>query len=464
MVDAFIKFEDENHLFDRHIGDFYYWHYIRYEIYKRVFWREALISQAGDKPKLKDLMTMLYCALFRNTWFVHKHVDILALGYPRKIKNADGTREDPYIEPIVKNTRYSSLTLEVYSRQSDNIDSEHRYVRFIQDTMLHSKLAERFLLSSEKEKLREEAENIAGLFAGLYDSVNVGTFYNVLKNVYSIRKVFKRKFKKLLKRTTPYCIIATPGYTERAMALNELALEYGIPTVEIEHGFFTEDAVPQNFYKKQMIRSYPQYFFANSQYKPDNVRFPIDKDHVKVVGSPYLEKRVKNRKSKMIKGEIVLLDDNKYSNILLDFADKLLKYLSDNKLSDYHVTLKAHPANKCDSPTWERLKERSDVTCIIGIKGKSVYDCLERAEVVVGICSSTLFEAQAYGCRVCAIKCEGSKMMRRFAEQGYGAYVSEPSDIFSKSNQKRQKELWRPDALQCTLREIEKLIERVKEK
>ena len=429
-VDTFIKFEDEHNLFDRHIGDFYYWHYIRYGIYKQIFGREMLPSRKADKPKPKDYMRMLYCALFRNTWFVTKH---------------------------------SSLTLGVYSRQFDNIDSDPKCVRFVQDAVLCGKINSKFLSRKEKVEMQREAEYIYALLSCFNSPPSTDAIYRDLSSEYCLRKAFLPKSKKILKKTTPHCILATPGYTVPAMVLFELALELNIPTVEIEHGFFTEEAVPQNFFRKQLIRSYPQYFFANSQYKPDNVRFPIDNDHVKVVGSPYLEKRVKNRKSQMIKGEIVLLDDNKYSDILLEFGEKLLEYIKESRL-DYHITVKAHPANKCNTPAWERVKKCADITCITGIMGKNVYDCLEEAEIVVGICSSTLFEAQAYDCQVCVIKDDASKMMDKFVEQGYGTYVTNPADIFEKSGEENGKELWHPDALQCTLREIDMLIEQTKEK
>lgn len=453
MVEHFLKFEDENNLFARNIKGFYYWAYIRFEVYTGLFEHR---SKYITPLKVKDIITMVKLALFRNSKRIYGTTDILAMGYPRKIFEK-GILKDPYIGPIVENERFTSVVLERYSRMFALSNDEK--IVYLQDAELKVKLYRKLLNRKTRNKIDEEIDYLSKIVKDSFCMIlNKNEIRNKLISDYSMWCIYQDVYRKILTKIKPKCIIETPGYASHNQVLNEVSKELMIPTIEIEHGFILESHVPYNFYRKMTIKSFPDYIFVGSDYQKKYPRFPIDKDHIKVVGSPFLEERVKKRTTMLDEHNILIVGGVSYSIMLANFVDKLVDYLRKNKKYEYTISYKVHPKDYSHKYIDMGIKY-PEINFVIGTNGKSLYDCLETAGIVIGFFTSSLFEAQAFGARVYILRGDTNQEFSRMVEDGYMAFIEEPEEIFEKKNFSL-KPLWKLNAMDSTLNEISKIIER----
>ena len=462
MVDEFLALEEKYNLFDNNYNGFCYWPYIRYEVFTYIYYSENT-DKKNKTIKIRDLLVKLKCVVLKNTWFYSKKIDLLAMGYPRRIKHENGEYIDPYIGIIADNIGVRTLVLEKYRRQFDNYDGRKNHL-YIEDAEVYSKLIRKLTPKKTKQELYEKSSHISKLIQNeLGYEVKTEKIYTKLLSSYSVWKTYRKKYRKLLSKCKPFCIIETPGYADHIQVLNEIAKEYYIPTVEIEHGFGREEHVPWNYSRKRRIMSSPDYFFCGSQYTKDNIRLNLQESHIIVVGNCYLDQRVRNRKKYTDPNEILVLGDLFYSDELLDFVVELTEYVRQNSLNNIHITYKAHPKDSCTSRNYGLIKKSyPEIELITGTQGKSVYDCLEYSGKVVGIFTSTIFEALAYGAEVYALKSEGSKDLYNFVKQGYITIVCEPRELFENKKKKENRLLWRINAMENIFTELKKIIDEKK--
>lgn len=470
ISEQFLEFENKKRLFEDSIEGFQYWPYIRFEVYT---WTSSNVQRKYDEKskrknlqdKAKGVIWKFWLALSHNTFKCHKHVDVLAMGYPRWIKNQNGVLLDPYVEYLTKHLTWSSQVIERYLPAYKNYDSKTGYRVYTEDAELISKIRAYFLSKKKKRLIFNKCKTISDYIKDEFGiDIDINLIMRKMIKSYTMWITYRKKYQKLLIRTTPFCILEAPGYSDSSQIMNEIAKEMSIPTIEIEHGWISENNIPYNYIDEINIKSFPEHIFVCSEYQKTNVRFPIPSENIHVVGFPFLEEQVEVNKLKN-KNTILLLGNVMYlGDAINKFAIRLVKYIKDSSI-DYKVVFKAHPKDPCQSCDYDKLRENSDIVEIVsGTHDKSVYDCLGNASIVIGTSTSTLYEAKAFGGRVYILRAPDSEIMKNFVEQGYSIFINNPEDIFHNHTENLKKDLWPLNALEKSIIEISNIIEKQKKR
>ena len=247
-VNDILKFEKSHRLKERSIYGINYWYCRRTRTLNDII--STACGQQGmcDKEKVKKikfLMTRNYIGKEYN------NVDVLMITDARRIKQEE-KYESIYtdeIEALIKD-KLKCLTLEEPSWTSYiNMEESHHYncatenIKYVDIYELQAKVKIQIFKRLNIIKLKHISDEIEHLIDEIneYFGIDVSSIKQdfIEHIIYFI--VMKKKYSKLINRLNPKCIIFYYRDFPFKTLIQMIAKEKNIPTIEMQHGTYTED-------------------------------------------------------------------------------------------------------------------------------------------------------------------------------------------------------------------------------
>jgi hypothetical protein len=439
LVDKFLLFEEKNSLFTEKIMGFSFWHYVRFEVFFKIVrqrenYQIAHKSLSDEKPITVLLLFLKQLKFFvakSSIWNLTKK-EILIINHPRRVKNGDYF-DCIYTDAYLSQTHHSYYVFELPYEGRHFVPTRTENLRYLDRvyfaTALYQRIVRKMFGSTLKpndvKKITEIANSINLVFG-----VNLprDEFIKLVEIAIIKHKSYLRYFERVLKKVKPKLILEVVSYMDPNFAINQLAKEKGIPTVEIQHGTMGKYHIAYNFPKGIQLDSFPDYVFSFGKYWIYTTRLPIDPTNVKAVGWPYYEKKVERYKGSAPidkRKAILFISQPTIGEELSTLAIKLNKILDQ---TGYRIIYKLHPS---EFSTWKEkypwlIEKDIDVADSPLL---DVHHYLSSAFVQVGVSSTALFEGLGYGLNTAIFKAPFHEYMEELYNNGMACLVENENQL-----------------------------------
>ncbi len=269
------------------------------------------------------------------------------------------------------------------------------------------------------------------------------------------------RYKKLITRVNPKVVLYTMSYISEWIILTEVLKEMRVPGIEILHGYVDDNCIAYNYSGTGVNDSLPDYIFAYSRVQKDTLNWGIPRDHIRVVGNPWLEKRSKKflaeRGEKRNKKRITFISSANPA------IEKYLVHLADCIDQDnFEIVFKLHPEEYASWKTvYQDLPEHIKV---IDHNNKDIHYYLANSDFVAGITSTALFEAAVYPVQIYILAEESWHSMHILLNAGRASLIRDSRELYSGIMNGQNKEnivdcnFYAENAINNINTEIEKII------
>lgn len=267
-------------------------------------------------------------------------------------------------------------------------------------------------------------------------------------------KIYSSFIKKLLKKIgCKVVFVNCASYGGLPLIITKVANEMGLRTVELQHGALDgehrayigeEYFVKNNDYQKCL----PQEIWLFGDYWNQFVTWNVKK---KTIGNPQINFKKKMVQQAAITHDFLVIGQPEYQQDILRFTEGLSREMPSKK-----ILLRLHTRD--DRQVYERFVLKfSNIE--ISSSLTSLYDDIVRAEFIVGVCSTCLYEALIFNRTPIIIDCDNSR--KRFNRK-IGYWVSDASKINSKDLRKLNnmscEEIWASNFEENVKRELDKYL------
>lgn len=475
-LEAFLEIEHKYGLIQDQVNGFAYWTYFRHDLAEDIMKKlepggELYVYPIRSKwtQTRARLGTIKYAILFGRV--PKKNHDMLILDAERRVWEDDHYEciytdriaseypdsvvlERPYFQKHFRPVKTKNL---VYTDPVEIKTMVHWYSR----QFFHKKQVSeiRKLLY---QKISKPIEEICSEYRIEY---NINRILDKMVCGYYVYQVKRKEFCKLLGRIKPKVILEVAGYNIDCMIINELAVERGIPTVELQHGVTGKEHIAYNFFADTRVKQFPQYFFAFSKFWIDMARYPLPQDKLKDVGFPYLCEKA--RKAKAVTGkrspdQIIFISQPKIGEMMSEIAVELNELIEHGQ---YKIIYKLHPGE------YERWRERYPKLAASGIEviDNSKIDLYElfaaSAFQVGGYGSTATFEGLEFDLKTYIMRESAYPIISALCEKGIAQFFDTAQDLFqliiAESDLLGHKNnFWKENALENMKREIDEILAR----
>ena len=408
VTSEFYNFEKELNLLNIQIQEVFFWKIIRFSTWMHIVNHYGLYGQAhlslNHTPIQRKISNLkkIYNTEVNSYISRKKPVDILVFEHPRKVQ-IDGKYTDIYTNSKVEEIKRNNFSYEIVDSPylDKHYDKPNKFRSYSEDFGFKYKRYRNkyvFNLTNEEKNLIYYIEN---KFFDVF-KINIKLENLILSTIrgFTLRKkIIKESLKK--RKVKKVYLVVSYGHEVLIAACKELNIE----TIEIQHGNMSYYHVGYSFPYNTTIPYFPDRIEMFSEYWRDSTPLPIDKNHIKFIGYPYLEKQIKAYENLgKIKNTVVILSQGTIGKKLADYA---LEFAKQNP--ELIIYYKLHPG---EFGRWRNsyknllAAEELENFKIIE-KEINLYELLAISELAIGVYSTSLYEALACNCKVIVINLPG---------------------------------------------------------
>lgn len=469
-IDTFVKIENKYNLYDKEIEGVNYWIYCRTSIFKLLMAQKYNLGVAHrfNTAKLTDKIRigakLVYYSYIKRYKIPHK-TDVLIYNHPRRVVGEDGYYECCYTTDIGEHYENVCI-LESPDTYEHKVPIREKNIIYMDRAKVMSNLYYIYVKCFQKKRYGMLKEKVrSDIYAPLHDiavaeqiELDENHIIKLLVKRVLVCKKKKKYYEKLLKKIQPKVIVEVVSYGKDSMILNELGKQYGIPTVELQHGTMGDTHIAYNYGNARNIKQFPEYEFLFSDYWKETTPFPILPDRVKVVGYPRFEHYLKShQKPETDKRGICFISAGTIGKELSCLALELSKQLDMNK---WRIFYKLHPGEFANWRNYYPWLEETDIE-VVGEGGMGLYDVFLQCSVQVGVSSTALFEGLGFHLHTLIFKRYGSEIFEDLCQKGYATYIENVQDCVNElENNNRQYTLsfWKENAAENMIRELDEIL------
>lgn len=463
-LDKALAIEQKYHLNDLNINGYHYWTLFRFPMIQAF---HTVVDGTGQEhhinpntfgKKLRANITQAF-NIISPKHYHYKKCDLLFVSSGRRVLT-DGKYENTIMDPLMSEYDDSVLL-------ERSLGGIHLTPTVTKHVIYHDRIGlEAGLSSVFNQKIRRSA------FLKVKGEINnslekpleemkqeYGVCVSTDNIIYDMTKfyfqyfVLRKKYVTLLKRINPKIIFMIISYGPANMVLTEAARESGIPVVELQHGSAGSEHPGYNYSKGEKIRQFPDYYFTFSEFWKSQARFPIEKDHLVAVGSPFSERRAKNTKRTVQESDkkmILFLSQPNHGESFSRLAAKLQEIIDKDK---YKIVFKMHPN---ESQGWkERYSELYASDCeVLDNSNSDLYELMANAAFSIAIGNTTtLYEALLFDALAFVYYPESMAEFRALADSGIVGRFDTVEELYEKIqnydfSMKREVSFWEKDSLE----------------
>lgn len=426
MVEKFLEFESKEKMFDKKIENVNFWGFIRWNIYLEILDKSGFAKYDNSPWKsepLKKMELFLNCTI-RNPLLRLQKREVLFIQTHRKEKGDDGVYECIFTGEVAKEFDEKCYVANLPFRGKEEKVLDEKNTIYLDYILCLGKICGKingiinkryasdciFFAKELNEKIKSNLK------------VDLGEEYLIkyVKNNFFYYRSIKKMLRHLLMRVSPSVIVEVCSYGGVQLAINEIAKELDIKTIELQHGIINEKHIAYNYPNKKSYPFFPDELFLFSEYWKSTCRFPIEQNSLVVTGFPYIEKNIRKYEGGKKEGlNIIILsqpvDVNLFSSIILDCVERL-----NNLGVTYHMIYKLHPREyHVKSNTYDMIESYPQVTMIRDDK-VNLYYYLASSDIQIGMYSTALYEGLAFGLATYLLNTDLTLIfMKDLYEKGY---------------------------------------------
>jgi len=423
------KFRDGLHLYPLvRYKIIYYLFLNKYNLQRECFIKHTTLTQSFIKhTTLTQKINYLFQTILRNPFFSKGQYDIVMIG--PTLSNTiikDGkffNRIYDYFNLLLPSRTImleeSYIWNYYYPRYFNNIYYHDflKAVSYVGSKVLHSydiSVINKFIsfLQSQGESLEEH----------LLDELRTDLIFYL-----SYAKIYTKLHEKLFKKWKPKVIfIDDASYGSINSAIIKCAKEMGIKVGEFQHGIVTKAHLAYHYgdeIKNSVEYSFytPDYFLTYGDYWNKQVYGPFK---TITIGNPHFWEHFsaqRYKKRKINKKTILIVSQGTVTDMMVTLTKKLSKLLG-NK---YIIIFRLHPRETFKDINKKLYKHKN---IKINKKG-DIYKLIARSDFVVGVYSTTIFEAYCFGKPVFVLDCPIS---RAYIPKEIGIWFKTPEELAEK--------------------------------
>lgn len=430
VFEKIITIELENDFFDFIINDVKIWQYVRFNTISFLIEEITGVFTANRSN---------YSWQMDNKSFIEEPTckslekltpkDMLIVNHCRRIK--DGEVYKCFVtDEFLENTNYSYYVFEDEYKGVHYSPTKTKNLKYRNENIVWDNYKYR---SADGDEIRSFVEKICNVFQIEFEMKLTNafktTFYSIVKNTLEKLFYYKKYSELILAMVQPRICVVTVAYSLQNQALISVAKEWGIPTVELEHGRIGDAHVAYNYKRELALESFPDYVFVYGEYEKTVPRFPISRENIYSVGYPELEAKAKLKKEKRNDKIITMISSPVDGKIMYNYAMKLHEEIEKNNLN-YKIIYKLHPSEYSDwGSRYPKLKQLN--IDIIDNNNHDIYYYLNRSNYVIGISSTVLFEAMLFDIGIIIIKESDYEKTEIIHKKGMAKLVSSINELLS---------------------------------
>jgi len=430
LANIFWRLEEKYDLISYEIDGIKVWQYQRFRIFNEMAMAVGLYKRAHTKKigfidLLKASPSLFYYSLVSNPLAGKYKKNMLIFNTGRKV-NVDGKLIDIYTKYFIEQEGLKDY--QIIEELQENIHLTHerknrkhqdyQQVRTIVKTAISS-----FKFTPEQtafiQKVNDEIVHELDIGYNLSWLLRIGYLY------------FKYDFEfyvKLIKKRQPCKILMVCAYTNKK-SLVAAAKSCGVECIELQHGTMNRFHMGYTYPNHSSVDYFPDKMFVFGQYWKEHVQLPLKPENVIVKGFPYFN-RVSRKylHLKKNKNQITILSQG---SIGLRMSRLFAKDVS--RFGDFNIKYKLHPGEyaryKDDYLELMEAAGFSNVE-IIDNSEQNLYHFLNTSEYVVGVYSTAVYEALAFGCKVVVLNLPGVEYMSELIENKYVVFAKDFEEVF----------------------------------
>lgn len=475
----FLEFEKEKRLFERKYCGTYYWQTIRFSIGRLITMTpqgntnsvscSVNTNNPGGKRYLalgKDFLKELsnYCHL--------KKCDILYFdkGMKMAYRDVDGKKEDVYFGYFEYEKKYQVQRCYYVKKNEKNPQKPGIGT----DLILPDKLILKVQFLLRKQKYIDQTEE--AFIRSLCDEMNVRYNKNIspdklikeIRELCITHKTYEKFYSKILKKTTPRVIVVTCHYGPILFPLYNIAKEFSIPVIELQHGLTCSHLAYNYGDVSEKGKELPDYLFTYGAFWEEYMKLPENLKTVQV-GNPFLEAMKEKYKHTVLNEKAIVF----YSSSFFYDGEELEKLAVDfcKKYSDkgYEIYFKFHPGEMAVWKERYRLLHNCKEIQIID-PSMNIYEIFAFAKHHVFVASTVMYEAMNYDiCRYVYtfesdLKSSMLEKQMPLMEKGGGVEFHDAEELEDLINKGVKAEaaltddIWKPNARENGQKALEKIL------
>ncbi|MFQ5769623.1 MAG: hypothetical protein ACE5HX_03735 [bacterium] len=462
----FEKFLDaEQHLFDRHIDDFRYWHFIRFSFLNEIFaakkWitRETRLQQASLFDKFTMALELIKNSLLYSIARDDGAADLLILNSPNKIQ-VDRRYMEPYTDTWLSDISYSFTLWEaplMWRHKKHGLNPKLFYL----DSLHLKSLINRALSKKFQQSIHRETTYLVEFAKQFNVALSESKISQLINNVVSLSVCCSNTIESQLKKKQVKLIILVNHYDPLKMLITSIAKSLGIYVVELQHGNMGRYHIAYNFNRTEALDALPNEIFTFGKFWNDTSRIAQTGVKLTIVGMPFFEEKTKQtaESKKDEKIRILILSQDTVSQRLAEIAVKLSNELDAKK---YEIIYKLHPR---EYDSWKIRYPKKFISSNIKVYSEvDLYTLFQQSDIHIGIYSTTIMESLAFNKKLILIESYGVHLYTDLIKKGRAILASNVNDILSAIQSVRKSNLASEDiAYYWQKKSKEKILQRIDE-
>lgn len=452
----FLAIEAKYNLNSLNVQGVDYWNYSRFDIWTNYICKELLSLGSSNGNYSIDLFSYLKrIKYFFNKPYHKGECEILYLNHPRRVK-IGSLFECPYTEDL--NKLYKSVTIEdEFQQKHFTPNNTPNLIYTDKYTILASLYARAIHLYRKNYKktyiqIKNQINSAINEFNDTYDCrIDLDTICKkITKDIYCI-KCIRYFLNRLIKEINPKIIVEVVHYRTINMIINEIAKDYGITTIELQHGIIYPYHISYQYNKGVSIKQFPDKIFLFSDYWKASIQAPIKDDYLIPVGYPYFEKNLSKYVTHIKNSNrytILFVSQGTIGKKLSEFAARLVKLLG---TSEYRFIYKLHPSEYMNWSTLYQSLNNIEIE-VIDNNDESIYYYFSQSDMQIGVYSTAIYEGLAFSLKTLLLRVGQYDVMKPLVDGGYAIYIDDEYQALNIIQNKKYKSInsdrfWKFNAL-----------------
>lgn len=253
----------------------------------------------------------------------------------------------------------------------------------------------------------------------------------------SILRQFKLQYPfytKLLSKTKPKNLYVVCHYGKAPLI--KAAKDLKIPITEIQHGTMSQYHLGYSYPNQpagSLLEYFPDRFLSWGPYWMDLVPLPLSRDRIEYVGFPYFRQQKKHYQTIEKQANLVLVA----SQTLLSTRLAQHVYEAAKKNPDLKFIYKLHPREYTLAETNPAIQALSELHNVSIMSDGDLYEFMAQARYIVGVFSTAIYEAIAFGCKPILFNLPGIEYMDSLIQK-YNIPVVTSGEDFQQATQEAQ--------------------------
>lgn len=413
ITDFILDLEQKYNLLYWKINDVYIWQLIRVDLFltlqeKKYKEKYDPSCQKSFLERIRIIFHRVYNSIILNPLFISKKYDVIFFDSGRKYL-IDNRYEDIYTyflkqEYDKKGKRCLTITSSLIS---DNIDTKH-----IDSINLLSKFFQMFFFH---RIIKQDLTNIASIKNDIFSEFEINIdIESLIRNKY---KKFKSQLKlfELLINKTQCKEIFLVNYLNYP-ALISIAKKKHVKVSEIQHGLLVKESLVYHFPSAEAntLEYFPSQFYIWENFKFNTGRLPISSNNIIINSYNHLSYMKKKYQDAKKNDKSVLISSQPF------FSKKIADFILNNakEMDEYIFYYKIHPLEFESFEKTEIYQQLLKYKNISFIKNEtSIYELMAKSKTIIGIYSTSLFEAFYFNCNIFIIESEGIDITNSLLKQ-----------------------------------------------